>query len=137
MTEFEVVGEDYTYHSLYACPDGSMDIQIYMETPVFGGVGSYEAISDDFDGQVNMTSLITTGKLRLRRDSINNIYAYYWNATLSRWEFDGNVNGIFLGNYSGAMAPAIDIRTEGMTAVYVNDFIVTDGCDNTEPFVYV
>ena len=134
-TEFEVVGGDYTYHSLYACPDGSMDVSIFMETPAYG-VGRYEAYSDTEWGEVWLASPLTSGKLRLRRDASNNVYAYYWNSVLSRWEFNGSTDGIFLGVLSGPVTPAFDIRTDDMTAIYIDNFIVTEGCDNSEPFVY-
>jgi hypothetical protein len=135
-TEFEVVGSDYTYHSLYAAPDGDLgDWQIYMETPRVG-VGRYEAYGDVGYGEVNLAAPATTGKLRLKRDSSNNIYAYYWNNSLSRWEFDGDTAGLLLGELIGPVTPAFDMRTMSMTTLYVNDFIVTAGCDNTEPFIY-
>jgi hypothetical protein len=106
-----------------------------METPRVG-VGRYEAYGDVGYGEVNLAAPATTGKLRLRRDSSNNIYAYYWNGSLSRWEFDGDTAGLLLGELSGPVTPAFDMRTMSMTAIYVNDFVVTAGCDNTEPFVY-
>lgn len=134
-TEIEIDGSDYTYHSLYIAPDGSLEWKIFIETPS-SGVGRYEVNSDEVYDEYLLAAPATNAKLRLRRDSSDNIYAYYWNYDLSRWEWNGDVNGILLGTMSGAIAPAFDMRTEGMTSLYVNDFIVTEGCSNTESFVF-
>ena len=135
-TEFEIFGSDYTYHSLYAAPDGILgDWQIFIETPQLG-IGRYEAFGYVGYGEFSLAGPATTGKLRLRRDSLNNVYAYYWNNTLYRWEFDGDTAGLLLGELVGSVTPSFDMRTMSTTTLFVNDFIVTNGCENTTEFVY-
>jgi hypothetical protein len=135
--DFELVGTDYSFVTLAIAPGGSLDWQIWIEPYLasYGGVGRYEVDGDPVFDEVWMGASELTGKLRLRRDASDNIYAYYWNNSLSRWEWNSDTNGILLGTKSGSITPAFEMRTGDTSYLYVGDFITTSGCDNTQPVV--
>jgi hypothetical protein len=72
----------------------------------------------------------TSGKLRLIRDSLNNVYGFVWNNSLSRWEWDGNESGILMGNIAGATKIIYGVSVADGTVVDIGDFITNSGCDD-------
>lgn len=75
------------------------------------------------------TSELSYGKLRLTRNGSDDVYAYYWNDSLSRWEWDGNTIGTFIANLSGDVTPKFYIqRINSGEITSIGDIIVAAGC---------
>lgn len=75
----------------------------------------------------------TSFKIRLRRNASGDIYAYYWNFGLSQWEFNGDTSGVLIGNDESALQPLLQVYIGDDTKILIDDYIVTLGCDNTQP----
>jgi len=84
----------------------------------------YYESSDDID------TSDTTGKLRIRRDSSNNIYVYYWNNSLSQWEWDGDTNGVLMETNGDPVSPQISVYIGDGSTVFIDCFITASGCDS-------
>jgi hypothetical protein len=98
--------------------------------PSFYGARYYEVSSVSVYNYVETTAM--AGKLRIRRDSENNIIVYYWNATLSRWEWNGDTNGIITEQFVHSFRVYFYIDMDDASMDFsILDYVVTSGCDNT------
>ena len=93
----------------------------------------YDCNFDDppYSDSVNTTD--TSGKFRFRRDASNDIYLYVWNSSSSQWEWNGSTSGKLLGNDTGNTYLGFETYLEESNQINIYDFIVTAGCDNTQP----
>ena len=109
------IGVDYGY------------FMVFNFTVAPGDTRNYEAQGDVYTEQV---STDTSGKLRIRRDASWDVYGYYWNSSLSRWEWNGDTNGILLGNTGSpsSLMPQFGAYTGDGTTIRIGDVIVTSGC---------
>ncbi len=76
-----------------------------------------------------------TGKFRVVRDASNLVTVFYWNSTLSRWEWNGNVSGRSNGTISGSVSPSLVLNSAygGLgteNRVDWDNFYIWDGCES-------
>lgn len=83
----------------------------------------------DYKTWVNASPFLPSGKLRLTRDASNNIRAFYWNSSLSRWEYNGSTSGELLHTRSAGMIVRIGCYAgkNGTVDVSFYDFKVNSG----------
>jgi hypothetical protein len=106
----------------YTFGDTYSPTNIYYDADIWDGGSNYTYTT------VNNTD--TIGRLRIRRAANNNIYMYYWNQALSRWEWNGDTNGGLAENYVGSYGIYFDCMLSDGSIVQIGEFITTDGCDD-------
>jgi hypothetical protein len=94
----------------------------------------YDGTDREYQADTSVMTSDLSGKLRLTRNASDEVYCYYWNAALSRWEWNGNVSGEYLATISGALYPIIGCEIPSETAtISIDEFVTVSGCDNTQP----
>jgi hypothetical protein len=82
------------------------------------------------DGWVATTN--TSGKFRIVRDTDDTIRVFYWNSSLSRWEFNGNLDGKGVGSVSGNLNIILELHSGSILDGNFDNFEVYSGCEDTE-----
>jgi hypothetical protein len=83
-----------------------------------------------FDDSVSEEVAVTPTNLRLRRDSSGNVYAYYWDQGNSRYEWNGDTNGLLLGTTNDDLSVYLTLHNPNFvtSTVYFDEFVITEGC---------
>lgn len=95
----------------------------------------YWAYGDSLADYQIVATLDRSGKLRITRDESGNVRGYFWNASLGRWEWDGDSDGILLE--SGMTDPTtitieamVATNTDAASTIKMDNFCTSIGCDN-------
>jgi len=160
-SELSLLGTTYLVNSTFYFTS-RFDVRIDFDVPVFVGANEFDftdmkmrAICHDTgaegqieirnlgaggssyccagpDGDVFIATTNTSGKFRIVRDIDDTIRSFYWNSSLSRWEFNGNLDGQSVGSVPGNLNIILEFHSGSSLNGNFDNFEVYSGCEDSE-----
>ena len=119
----------FTYIKMRAiCHATGLEGQIEIRNLGAGG-SFYCYAGPDGDGFIATTN--TSGKFRIVRDTDDTVRLFYWNSSLSRWEFNGNLDGQDVGDVPGDLNIVLEFYSESKLNGNFDNFEVYSGCEDS------